>query len=813
MTVDLNTGLQLFRSRKRGQGLGGGGRRKGGLVLSDNRNQMCGTTFFHCIPSRLAGTGIALRMAFILLTAFCIAATGGTRSLLVLAGGESHGMIDACDCEMEPGGGVAKRASLVASIRKKAGDLLLLDAGGFSAGGIYDDYTEGRYADSLRTVAMLRAMEKIRYDAVAIGDDDLQLGGKWLVNQAAAGGLPLVCANCFAADGSSLVKPYLIVKKNNLRIAVTAVVTTEKLFPVDGKVTIRAPETALAAVWKEMCSKSDIQILLSHLGQNETGAIIGKFPGIDLVVNGHRKTGKQPMFSVGTVPVLQFGFQGKSLSGVVLSAKDTTVTSGPARWYDVVPELPDDPALTGIIREERTAAVGENTYDLYIMSQCPYGLEALSGFLAFAGADSSVSWRLWFIGSVSDDTVFSSLHGNGEVIDEMRWLAVHALYPDRWTRFLHQRVVDDRPTTVLFKELGIDAKAIASWVERHGKPELKKQYDRSTRLSINSSPTLMVNNRPFGRSIVEGNLWRFQCATTGNVSPVCASLPECVEDADCRAPGKLATCERGSCHRRDAMPFIFTVVVAESSFTHPENNVIATTRELFPGADIQTFTARSPQGKKLIGTYRVKKLPLYLFGREVSLAHNYSSIEKGLVDLDGVYTFQEGIVPANYSLDRSKIPGKTILYVDPFFQGLPDIVTLFDTDSSLHARCGIKPVILQDPKEVRPGTVENFRQEEALRWLSLERLSKTAKNRYISAYAKSPGTSYWNIPLAATAVNTDSLRREVLRSPAALPALWKEMNALSIREPAVLLLDNVETVVLGGERELRRVLAGRLRER
>ncbi|MBN1761398.1 MAG: hypothetical protein JW863_23950 [Chitinispirillaceae bacterium] len=732
-----------------------------------------------------------------------------TGAITVIAGGESHGMIDACDCELEPGGGVAKRASLIGSLRKKAGELLLLDAGGFSAGGIYDDYTEGRSADSLRTVAMITAMGKMRYDAVAIGDDDLQFSGKWLIDRAKNEALPLVCANCFTGNGSPLVKPYLIVKKKNVRIAVTAVVTSEKLFPVDQTITIRKPQTALAAIWEEMSAKSDIQVLLSHLGQEETASLVPNLPGIDLVVNGHRKTGKQPMFKAGTVPVLQFGFQGKSLSGLVLLLNDGNVSPGQARWYDVIPELPDHPEFTGIIQQERTDAVAENTWDLYIMSQCPYGMEALSVFLAFSGADTSIVWRIWFIGTVTDDTVFSSLHGNPEVIDEMRWLAVKALYPDRWIRFLHSRVIDDRSTATLFRELGIDTKKIASWVNKHGKTELKKQYDRSSRLSINASPTLMVNNRPFGRSIIEGNLWRFQCTSTGNATPACASLPECVEDTDCRTPGKLSTCEQGKCKRRDAVPFIFTVVVAKSTFTHPENKVIATTRELFPGADIQTFTTPSPQGKKFIEKYRVKKLPFYLFGREVSLAHNFSTIEKGLVDLDEVYTFQDGIVPANYSLDRTKSPGKTVLYIDPFFQGLPDIMELFDADSSLRTACGIKPVILQHPGEVRRGTEEHFRQEEALRWMALGTVSARAKLKYLSAYAKTPGSSYWNVPLAATGVSTDSLRKAVAQSAGALPALWKDMNALSIRDPVVLLIDNVETVILGGERELRRALGRR----
>ena len=58
--------------------------------------------------------------------------------------------------------------------------MLLLDAGGFAGGGIYDNATGGRSADSQRTLSTVRAMGMMKYDATAIGDDDLQYGGTWL---------------------------------------------------------------------------------------------------------------------------------------------------------------------------------------------------------------------------------------------------------------------------------------------------------------------------------------------------------------------------------------------------------------------------------------------------------------------------------------------------------------------------------------------------------------------------------------------------------------------------------------------------------
>src|SRR5271157_373282 len=87
-----------------------------------------------------------------------------TTSITVIASGETHAMLYPCDCPNDPGGGLAERAAVL----KKNGDpgaMLLLDAGGFAAGGIYDDATGGRSADSQRTLSTVRAMGMMKYDA------------------------------------------------------------------------------------------------------------------------------------------------------------------------------------------------------------------------------------------------------------------------------------------------------------------------------------------------------------------------------------------------------------------------------------------------------------------------------------------------------------------------------------------------------------------------------------------------------------------------------------------------------------------------
>lgn len=752
-----------------------------------------------------------LLAASVLLTALCarplFCAQRALSTTITIAGSaESHGMLESCDCEHSPGGGVAKRASLVESLRS-TNSLLLLDAGGFCGGGIYDEYTGGRAVDSIRSERMTKAMGMMRYDAVAIGDDDLQYGGRHLVEQARRYSLPLVCANCRVAKDKPLVQQYIVVSKAGLRIGITAVTTPERLFPIDTLVKITEPVAALRSIWKEMCRRSDVQVILSHLGQDGSMSLSGEFPECDIILNGHRKSGRDAVTMVGNAALMQFGFQGKSLSGLRMRFDGGDVRFDKERWLQVAQDLPDAPQYAALTDEVDLDDDGQAVYDLYIMSLCPYGVEALGEFMRFVARRPSIEWNIRFIGSITNDTLLSSLHGEKEVEDEKIWLGIKALYPGKWSGFLRERCESDLPTARIVAKMELDYGKISEWVRRNGQEILRDHYRRSMRIAVNSSPTLLVNNRPFGRNITEANLRRYQCLSVGDTSPVCDSLPQCGEDADCRSPGKLGLCRGGTCEFRDALSFVFTALIADSTFEHPEEDVIRTTTDLFPGAQIRVVTLNSKEGGELMALHRPKILPLYIFGKEVKLAHNFSSVGSGLVDCPGGFTFRDGIVQGNYLPQRKRIVGATALYIDPFFSELPEVFGLVNSDTVDSAKkISVEPVVYIDPQSVVRGTIEWFRQEEALRWIAMKRIFPAAYRTYLAAYASAPGGSNWQRFCAGTGVSADSLYRAVSRSSGLLIEHWKTISQFDSRLAAILLVDNVQMVPVTGADGLRHAL-------
>lgn len=742
---------------------------------------------------------------------FCLAAftTAAEPDTIIhlIAGAETHGMIEACDCYQDPGGGLLKRSSIIKSTGK-LDSYLLLDAGGFSAGGIYDSYSEGRAGDSLRTIITIRGMAAIGYDAASIGDEELQYGGTWIIKQAKTAGLPLVSANLFTKKGKPLASTYVLIKKGGKTFAVTGLTTNENLFSIDTTVTIGDPCKSLSKIWQEMIERSDYQIILSHLGQEESEVLADSFPECDIIVNGHRKSDQNPVLLTGKSPLMQFGFQGKSLSFAELVLRGSKLEINRKKWLHVGPQIPDDSSIVSFLKAEKVES--RPVYDLYIMSQCPYGIQALSSFVEFVKMFKKIDWNINFIGSVDYDTVLSSLHGKEEVEDEQIWLAVKQNYPERWLEFLELRSKSFIPTASILQKMKIDIQKIKRWVALKGGQELASHYQRSSRLDINASPTLLLNNTPLEIQITRERLAKFQCDEVNGSSAECRKLPECFEDRDCKKNGKIGRCtENKKCVFQDAVPFSFTVLIAESTFQHPENAVIATTEELFPGVKVNVVTLSSAEGKQILSKFNPDALPFYLFSREVKQAYNFTSVESGLIEKNGSLTFKEGIVSRNYLLKREPKKGEMTLFIDPFFPQIQSIVESFLSDSTIIQNSTILPAIFHDPLASMRGTEQWFRTEEAARWLAVAKLDAQKYPQYLKEYGKSPGSSFWPDICRTVGLSVDSISLHASSEMNGIESHWALLKTIQVTNPVTLLVENKELIKLHSEKELETFLQNR----
>lgn len=194
-------------------------------------------------------------------------------------------------------GGVARRASLIESIRHENPNTLLLDAGDIFQGTPYFNYYGGELEFKL--------MSMLKYDAATIGNHEFDNGIEGLYAQLPHAKFEFVSSNYDFSNTvmDTLVKPYKIFKKGAIKIGVFGLgieldglvapnmfKETKYLDPIE--ITQDITRTLKE---DEQC---DLIICLSHLGynyrKNDTKIsdlrLAAATKNIDLIIGGHTHT-------------------------------------------------------------------------------------------------------------------------------------------------------------------------------------------------------------------------------------------------------------------------------------------------------------------------------------------------------------------------------------------------------------------------------------------------------------------------------------------------------------------------------------------
>ena len=735
----------------------------------------------------------------------------------IIVSGETHAMLYPCDCSENPVGGLAKRAHVIKSQRQEK-NILLLDAGGFSGGGIYDFYTEGRIKDSIRTIVTMRSMAGMKYDAVAVGDEELQYGAEWLALQAKKIELPLVSANCRYKSGRYVVDPFKIVRKGNLSFGITALTPQEKLFFIDTAVVIDDPVESVKLIWKKMKRLSDYQVILSHLGEEYIDKLIKEFPQCDFFINGHRKMGIQPVNIYGKQVIMQFGFQGKNLSSLLFNPKSNSLFSNYNFWIDINDSIPDDKKTALLLENNNLNSLSEKSsvLDLYIMAQCPYGIPILKDLIHLSDNFWFIDLSIWFIGDVNPDGTLHSLNGSDEIFEEKMWLAIQHVYPDMWPHFLYLLVLHGADINQAINELGLDTARLHLWIHEKGNDKLAFHYRRSQRLNVNASPTIFLNNQMLSTDISYLKFANKFCIDIKNMKKplVCDSVPECFEDIDCVKKGMHGICRSSSGNETDnrcifnkAVEFDFLVILPDTMFIHPEYYAINTTKDLFPGVNIRTILMSDSYGKKIIAGINPVSLPLYLFEKKVEQTTNYFKIKSGIQNTGQWYMFNDDVMKKHYFYKRKELKNSLILFIDPLFPDIKNVFSLiFQFDPQLDF-IEIRPNVYGKIKMENIMEGKEKRDKEAMRWIIFKKYyNPDIFRHYLRSYSTKPEDSIWQKVIMESGKDTAEFKEKTLQNGKLLNEIISDISDLEITEPVELLINNRELIPVKNRKHLKNLL-------
>ena len=279
---------------------------------------------------------------------FAGVSVGKTTSLTILHTNDVHSRLDPfpMDGSRNAGkGGVARRATLIRSIRQEQKNVLFFDAGDIFQGTPYFNLYKGE--------PEILAMNRLGYDAGTIGNHDFDGGIDNMVTQFGKASFPLLIANYdfknTVMDGKTL--PYKIFDKDGIKIGVFGLgIKPEGLIPKDAyKETkyldpVELGNDTAATLRNE--KKCDYVVCLSHLGFKYDGPTVSdnvlaaQTRNIDLIIGGHTHTfldAPVVINNLDTQPVWinQVGFAGINLGRIDLAFERGKAVSSTGKSVEV----------------------------------------------------------------------------------------------------------------------------------------------------------------------------------------------------------------------------------------------------------------------------------------------------------------------------------------------------------------------------------------------------------------------------------------------------------------------------------------------
>ncbi|MFW6378389.1 MAG: DsbA family protein [Nanoarchaeota archaeon] len=288
-----------------------------------------------------------------------------------------------------------------------------------------------------------------------------------------------------------------------------------------------------------------------------------------------------------------------------------------------------------------TAVDSPVSVTMYVMSQCPYGVQAQDTMIPAVQdiGEDNVDLRTEYIASDNGDGTFQSLHGQSEVEGNIVQLCAEQYAPEKHLDLImcmneNQDNIPDNWKSCA-EELNMPVEDIKGCYEgSEGKDLLRESLEKAQNAEATGSPTIFIDGERYEGGRQEADFKRAICtAFEGEKPKACSDIPE---------PTSVDV----------------TVLDAKDCDNCDTQAIIATTKQLFPGAEIDTVEATSDEGKELIETYNIEKAPAYLFSSSVSDTQMWKQ-EEGLEQSfikhdDGSYRLLDQATGATYHLDEAE---------------------------------------------------------------------------------------------------------------------------------------------------------------
>jgi len=287
------------------------------------------------------------------------------RDLTVIFTGDTNGFLEHCGCKVNQSGGVARRATVLERLRREHPGAPVVDLG--NAFTRPDDQGELDYLSRQEQRLYLETMAAMRYDASAIGVNELLFGSGWFREATKGLGIPYISSN-MAERGAPLAPPSRIVHAGRLRVAIVSIFepphgagTPPRFEASTAALSISDPVSSLARAVSEVRGHADLVIVIGRLEPGTIRHVVSAVPGIDVILSN--ASGSSALIRASGTPetISDQGFLGKTLVlyedsknyglesvHLRLDATNRVTTAGTTHYW-LFENVPDQPRIRAML--------------------------------------------------------------------------------------------------------------------------------------------------------------------------------------------------------------------------------------------------------------------------------------------------------------------------------------------------------------------------------------------------------------------------------------------------------------------------------
>lgn len=282
---------------------------------------------------------------------------------------------------------------------------------------------------------------------------------------------------------------------------------------------------------------------------------------------------------------------------------------------------------------------GKPVLNLYVMSHCPYGIRAEELILSFINDfNNEVTLHVRYIVSKQAGNSFASLHGPGELDEDLHQIALQELYGNKFYNYLlcyNGTMNRDKCLTAG----NINKTEIDEFV-KSGRSEkiLDNDYKLTEKLDINASPTLYINDHRYNSEFQSEHI----------VRGICSDMPS------------LTYCKTLQ------PPVDVTVTVLTGGWKniyHPEL-IKENLTGFFYKTNINVTDINTKPGKDIAEKYKIKEIPALLFSDNVTMTVNFNAIKPRLKDHGSDYIDYMNDLGYRHFIERPAKNNEMILLVN-----------------------------------------------------------------------------------------------------------------------------------------------------